>query len=476
MKHGRKAPRVLTFLAAACTAVLLAGGAGLPASAGSAGPIIHLVAATDEVTATRYPHQPVLIDPGIYVAASGQAFELRVSRVDYDHPVEVVQVIRTGGTVQYRPLPSAILDGWAGLRTFIRVTIMDDAGTTTFLDRTATFCPNSYDLQRTGPAGPPEPSFPQQCGINPFTLGMPWGIDQDWAVRPFQAVPANLAPGHYQLTMSITRGYRDLFGIPDSDAVSTVGVTVVSSSGRCDASCDDGRPDNQAPPRLPEAPTQTSPDPETLPDLVSLPSFSIQAVSGANRDFLAFGANVWVSGHAPLDVQGYRRLGTDLMDAYQYFYRDGEVVGQAPVGTLEWDPEDGHEHWHFTEFVAYSLLDDTGQGVVRSHKQGFCLAPTDAINLLLPGATARPDSLGFYSVCGSETSLWVRETLPLGWGDTYFQGVPGQSFDITGVPNGTYYIAVRANPTGVLFESDTTNNLTLRKVILGGSPGARTAM
>jgi hypothetical protein len=173
-------------------------------------------------------------------------------------------------------------------------------------------------------------------------------------------------------------------------------------------------------------------------------------------------------------VQGFRRPGTDIMDAYQYFYRDGEVVGQAPAGTLEYHAEEGHNHWHFTKFVAYSLLDATGQGVVRSHKQGFCLAPTDAINLLIPGSTQRPDSLGFHSVCGEESSLWIRETLPLGWGDTYLQAAPGQSFDITGVPNGTYFIAVRANPEGILYETTKSNNLTLRKVILGGQPGART--
>jgi hypothetical protein len=453
---------------------LIAAGTAVPASAGTAGPIVHLVRAKDEITVVRYPGHPAFIDPGVYVAASGQAFELRVSRPDYDHPVEVVQITRSDGLVQQRTLPSKILDGWSGLRTFIRATVEDDAGTTTYLDRTGTFCPNTWEPQRTGPAGPAEPTFPQQCGSNPFTLGMPWGIDQDWAVLPFQVIPVNVPVGHYQVTVSITRPYRTLFDIPDEAGVSTVGVTVVSGTPRCGDSCDGLGSSDQPPPRLPAAPTLTSPDPDTLPDLVPLPSFSIGTGSGGGRDFLAFAANVWVAGRSPLDIQGYRRVGTDIMDAYQYFYRDGQVVGQAPVGTLEWDPEEGHQHWHFTEFVAYSLLDDTGQGVARSHKQGFCLAPTDAINLLLLDATMRPDTLGFHSVCGDETSLWVRETLPLGWGDTYFQAIPGQSFDITGVPNGTYYIAVRANPTGVLFEADTSNNLTLRKVILGGRPGART--
>jgi len=53
------------------------------------------------------------------------------------------------------------------------------------------------------------------------------------------------------------------------------------------------------------------------------------------------------------------------------------------------------------------------------------------------------------------TALWVREMLPVGWGDTYFNSVAGQSFDITGVPNGTYYIEVIANPLHVLHETRT---------------------
>ena len=206
--------------------------------------------------------------------------------------------------MEYRSLPSEILDGWAGLRTFIRVTVTNDAGTSTYFDRTGTFCPNSWDLQRTGTNGPPEPTFPQACGSNPFTLGMPWGIDQDWAVQPFPAVPVNLGPGHYQLTVSVTRPYRRLFGIPDDQAVSTVGVTVVASTERCGSACNEGRSPAGAPARLPVAPTVTSPEPDTLPDLVPLPAFSIGTGSGASRDFLAFGANVWVGGSAPLDVQG----------------------------------------------------------------------------------------------------------------------------------------------------------------------------
>jgi hypothetical protein len=64
--------------------------------------------------------------------------------------------------------------------------------------------------------------------------------------------------------------------------------------------------------------------------------------------------------------------------------------------------------------------------------------------------------------------------LDVGWGDTYQQYLPGQSFDITDLPNGTYFIQVKANPEGKLYETDTANNESPRKIILRGRPGQRT--
>jgi hypothetical protein len=68
----------------------------------------------------------------------------------------------------------------------------------------------------------------------------------------------------------------------------------------------------------------------------------------------------------------------------------------------------------------------------------------------------------------------VREVLDIGNGDTYTQARPGQSFEITDLPNGTYYIQVLANPVNKLAEVSTTNNSSLRQIILGGTPRERT--
>ncbi|GAA1503454.1 lysyl oxidase family protein [Streptomyces albidochromogenes] len=215
------------------------------------------------------------------------------------------------------------------------------------------------------------------------------------------------------------------------------------------------------------------------PDLRSLPAYGIQATKGQGstrgKDYLAFSANVWNAGPAQLVVDGFRSPGKKLMDAYQYFYdADGKQVGYTPTGTMEWDPRAGHEHWHFTDFASYRLLKADKKETVRSGKEAFCLANTDAVDYTVENANWHPDNTDLSTACGQENSISVREVLDVGSGDTYTQDLPGQSFDITNLPNGTYYIQVLANPEKRLKETSLTNNSALRKVVLGGRAGART--
>ncbi len=211
-----------------------------------------------------------------------------------------------------------------------------------------------------------------------------------------------------------------------------------------------------------------------MPDLIPLPSFGIGVRHRNSGDWLSFGANVWVDGPSPLVVEGFRREDEPLMDAYQYFYDGDQQVARARVGSFEYDARHGHTHWHFKQFATYELLEADKTTAVISEKEAFCLAPTDAIDLLTENAEWRPWLEGLSTACGGPEALWVREVLPVGWGDTYYQGLPGQSFDVTDLPNGTYYVKVQANPGGHLYESNMANNVRLRKVILGGRPGHRT--
>ena len=485
MRFTKRVPQRGALAAAglAVAAVAMPGGPAVSAAA-VPGPVLKLEAAQRSVTLYSFRGQ-VFLDPGIWVSALGSPLQFDVQRASYTKPVTITQIIHPpfGGIVR-RPLPASILDGFNGLKGFTTLTVRNSAGQVV-LTEPISFCPNTFDPARVSPGGPPTQPYPNVCAFDPFQLGMVWGIQNGWASDPteFFGRGVKLPLGVYQVTEAISPEFVRLFGIPAKDATATVKVTVAKPPkccpvpGCCAAST--RRPAHRAaaPPLPADAPTLTHPPRSALPDLVPLPSWGI-SVSHPRRqthDYLDFGATVWIGGNGPLDVEGFRSNGSPTMKAYQYFWRNGHVIGRVRAGTMGFDGQQGHNHWHFEQFARYTLLKADKSVAVPSHKVGFCIAPSDPVNLLLPHAVWQPPLIGFGGgQCGSTTALWVAEQLPLGWGDTYFQTVAGQSFDITHVPNGTYYIEVTANPEKVLYETNTSNDVSLRKVILGGTPGHRT--
>ena len=413
---------------------------------------------------------------------------LNVGRTSYTRPITITQVIHApdGGT-RTRQLPRAVLAGFNGLRQFFWMRVVNARGKTIFARRML-FCPDGFDPQRASPDSPPTSLYPLQCGSLlslPFQLGTVWGMAKGWAVDPVEGLgpggggpPVALMPGTYKVTESITPEYRRLFNISARAATATVTVRVVQGTGGPALQPSHRqhlRTGRQA--SAPTVPTLVHPPRAVLPDLVALPAWqiSVSHPRHATGDFLDFAATVWIGGNGPLDVQGFRIPDSPVMKAYQYFWRNGQIIGRVRAGTMGFDNQKGHHHWHFEQFARYALLNSAKSLAVRSHKAGFCITPTDPVNLLLPHAVWQPKFLGFgVFTCGQPTALWVREDLPVGWGDTYIQSVAGNSFNITHIPNGTYYIEVIANPDKILHETTTRNDISLRKIIIGGTLGHRT--
>lgn len=452
----------------------LKGGAAV--SAGTvAGPRLVLIAAQTRITLSRW-HGYVSLDPGIWVASLGGDFRIEVQRTSYTRPITATQVIRRPRGRERRRLPARVLDGWNGLAHFFRFVVTDSRGRIA-ASGSPTFCPNSPGAQRASPAGGVADPYPRFCSAigNPFQLGSVWGIRNGWAVDPFDLVASNvgypLAPGRYTLTATITARYRRLFDVPVAQATAAVQLIVRNGGPPPPPSY---RPPTPPPtwrttrPRLLTEPPRTA-----LPDLVALPAWRVNPYRSGHRDYMSFNAGVWVR-NAPLDVQGFRSNGSPVMQAYQYFWLHGRVIGRMPVGTMGFDDQPGHHHWHFEQFARYLLQRPDGSVVAIDPKVGFCLGPSEAINLLLPGVMFQPPFHEPAGGCGTPTNLWVDEELPPGWDDTYPNSVAGQSFDISDVPNGRYQIAIVANPLGVLDETTTSNDTSLRTVILGGRRGHRT--
>jgi hypothetical protein len=439
-------------------------------------PSLRLIRPAGEQTLLRV-RERVGLDVGTWIAATGGDFELRVARADYDTPVDIVQVDSLTHAV-LRDLPDDVLNGWSGLADFIEVSFTDAFGQEVAA-KSFTFCPNRYswERQRVDDSGPDVPRYPSFCSsFSPFTKGMVWGIDAGWAGTALGGefrTPRIRLPraGEFTVTVRIAERYRDLLEISDADGIVSFPVTVKNVRRSRGFPIPAGRTAAQA--QTATVPDVTDPDPSTLPDLVALPLWNLTTMSRRSGDFLAFAATPWNAGPAPLVVEGFRRPGEEVMDAYQYFRdEDGNVVGRAPVGDMRFHPAPAHNHWHFLQFAQFTLHDVTDMEVVHSRKQAYCLAPTDPIDLTVERA-----NWGFAedlsTACGDRSALWVREVLQTGWGDTYFQFMPGQSFNITDVPNGWYYARIQVNPLGALYETDMTNNVETRLLHLGGRPGAR---
>ncbi|MDQ4145522.1 MAG: lysyl oxidase family protein [Actinomycetota bacterium] len=438
---------------------------------------------TGDVVAERYGKRAINMQPPVFIQSKDASFDLRVTRASYKDPLVLNQVLHTSGGDQWVELGGDHVESWRGLEDFTRVIVRDSEGKVVYSAKKR-FCPNNWDRQRVDDLGPSRPTFPTSCSgsLRSFLRGAAWGLDQGWAVPLVNGVRLDLAPGAYDATVRITRDYRELFGVARTDAVTHFGLEIkkVPRPDYEEWEEFEGSSRTHHPSHAPGEDSAGTlggagvpSDPSMLPDLAALPAFRMRIEnerSGKSR--LEFAATVWTGGPSPLVVEGFRRDGEDTMDAYQYFYDGDEAVGRAPVGTFEYDRRDGHFHWHFQQFARYQIRSvETGE-VVRSSKQSFCVVPTTAIDLSLDNASRDTERANLSTSCGGSEALWIREVLPVGWGDTYSQ-VAGQAFNVTSLPNGEYWVEVEANPQGLLYEQNPANNLVRRKVTLKGKRGDR---
>ena len=445
-----------------------------------AGPELKLIPAQDSISASGFPVKPkskkvfVYVDPGIWLASLGSPLQFDVGRTSYAKPLTITQIIAGPGQSRVaRRLPASVLDGWNGLKDMVNITVRDSAGKVVGWEP-VTVCPASFDAERATADSPDNSPYPQSCGaFDPFPVGGVWGIAKGWAIDPAEQGGGRtftLTIGStYRVTETISPRYARLFHVAARNAAASVKLTVVPFAGPPGPA----KPRTGTLPALPAVPYLQNPPKSVLPDLVALPAWGMSTFSAGKHDWLNFSATVWAGGNGPLDVEAFRSGGSRVMPAYQYFYRNGKVIGRVRAGTMGFDSGKGHNHWHFRQFAEYRLLSAAKKVVVRSQKVGFCIAPTDAVDMLLPRAVWVPQFTGFGGQCGSPTALWVREMMPVGWGDTYQQFLAGQAFDVTGLPNGTYFVQVTANPEHLLRETRYGNDTSLRKIILSGTKGHR---
>ena len=486
---ARRAVRSLLIAAAVATTTL----AGAVPAGAAARPALTLEASRADVTVYRYTDGEDAFmegDLGVYAVADlKQAFRVKATRASYDRPI-AARLVRTG---KNRTLPAPA--DFGGLTDFSRTTFRDGKGAVV-ATTSATFCPNAYETVRRSPKAPATSPFPQGCDSNPYSLGAVWGLQAGYAVSltgggyddygdGSGGLP-DLRPGSYTATTYITPAYRKALRIPDAKAVAKVRVNVVEvEEEECDDDdCRQAARTSSAAAAAAASRTERAPPSSSverskpsgpLPDLRSLPAWGIVA----DGHYLNFSATVWNAGPGRLVVDGFRdQKDADLMNAYQYFFTaKGKQKGYAPVGGMEWDARGHHQHWHFKDFARYSLVsggpEDPAWTAARRPSAWPTPTPSTTPSRAPTGGPRTPTCRR--RAATARRSACARCSTPAP-GDTYEQFREGQAFDLTGVKNGTYYIEVAANPDKVLYEGSRKNNVSLRKVVIGGAKNKRTVV
>lgn len=414
-------------------------------------------------------YDDTVYDIGLTLTAGEDPFELRSRRASWTSPIRTVWQSPTGPVA----LPEGMQTSWNALPGFVNIAISRASDGKLVKAKRLDVCLNSWNTQRTTPDAPLRSPYPQGCPENPFTLGTVQGIQREWVAAIDTGEDGlRLSPGTYTVLARIPSAWAKPLDIKPADSVRTYRLVVTREVEE-----DEGRGHRDS--SLRARPARTEPRTaragapgDAVPDLKALPAFGMML--SPSTKYLQFSATVWNAGTGPLVVDGFRRGSSDVMDAYQYFIdSEGNQTGYQKVGTMIWHQAPSHNHWHFKDFAKYSLLNADLSEVVISRKESFCLANTDAVDHTIRGADWQPENTDLHTACGDRSSISLREVLASGSGDTYAQFRAGQSFRIDNLPNGIYYIAVEGNPNRNLVELRTTNNRSLRKIKLSGTPTHR---
>jgi hypothetical protein len=222
----------------------------------------------------------------------------------------------------------------------------------------------------------------------------------------------------------------------------------------------------------------TSPS-DYYPDLQTVVPHHVQLVNAHQSEILRFTNGFANLGGGPLALRPDFSSPTSTDATQEIRDPSGAVVEEHDAGSYELHAN--HKHWHVANVALFQLRAGGPDGPVvgsTSTKVGFCL-------------------IDWYRLEGnsptSERTFWDcakgYQGSSVGWVDQYHQELEGQSVDLTGVANGTYYLISTVNPIGAFVESDLDNNTAWvefelygrgtgnRKIkITGNSPCATPAM
>jgi len=199
---------------------------------------------------------------------------------------------------------------------------------------------------------------------------------------------------------------------------------------------------------------------DRLPDLAMAKLRHIGTKTIDGRRLLRFSAIIVNVGDGPFELRSRRTTTRSRWSTRQVIHDDagGSRSVATPSVRLVY-AGDGHSHWHVKDLEQYRLVPLGSTGGSRiGQKVGFCFFDNYEYRLSLPDAPEDP--VYGHRACGTRNSVGLRTGLSVGWGDIYHRSLPGQSIDITGLPEGPYRLWATADQADVFWEANDANNST----------------
>lgn len=210
---------------------------------------------------------------------------------------------------------------------------------------------------------------------------------------------------------------------------------------------------------------------DKLPDLTLLPRYLATAyVTTSNSELppgtraLRFSTASYNQGAGRIEMRGGEVVG-ELQRVYQRVFRTDNTWYDREAGWFIYHPT--HGHIHFEDWTAFRLRNMTPGGTVGDivavgSKTSFCILEIVGEDPTMPGYNEQPS----YSSCGQ-----VQGLRP-GWADVYGATLSGQFIELTGVPDGVYWLEGDIDPNSQVLESNETNNRVRIPVGIGNPPNA----
>jgi len=159
-------------------------------------------------------------------------------------------------------------------------------------------------------------------------------------------------------------------------------------------------------------------------------------------------------GVAPGERKVSQRVYTDA-NGNGFFERGTDTLfSDTPAGCVVYHDEPTHHHAHYSDFASYDLVRlSDGATVAGSSKVTFCIADVWRFRGSLAGS---PGSKSYNSCSG------LTQGLSVGWSDEYPYTTSGQYIELdpggTYIGDGDYCLVSIADPSGLVSETDETNN------------------